>query len=317
MEHQHHLTYARIDINALRHNLNEICRLARQNTFAISTRPAEEKKPPQIAVMTVVKADAYGHGMVPVAKVLNKQGVDIFGVSDVKEGIQLREAGIKKPIILFESTLPDFAEEIERYKLTPMVCTLELAAELNNYAAMRKKPIDVHIEIDTGMGRLGIWHEEALAFIEAVFKLKWIRVTGLMTHFPAADTDKKFTLQQVKNMYKLVVSLDKRGMVVPYIHAANSMGLAGYETSVLNLVRPGLMLYGLYPHPRLKRTIDLKPVMSVHTRIIFTKDIAKGRSISYGRTFFTRKNMKIAVLPVGYSDGYFRQFSNKASVILK
>lgn len=305
-----------MNLNALRHNLREIRRLAEKNTFSLPTRPASGNDVPKINILTVVKADAYGHGMAPVAKELEKAGVDVFAVSDVKEGIALRNTGIKKPILLFESTLPVFAEDIARYKLTPMVCTMELAAELDAHAARLKKPIDIHIEVDTGMGRLGVWHEDAFTFVEKVFKLKWLRLTGLMSHFPAADTDKKFTLQQVQHITDLVIDLDKAGMVVPYIHAANSMGLAGYETRVLNLVRPGLMLYGLYPHPDLKQTIDLRPVMSVHTRVIFTKDVAKGRSISYGRTFFTQKDMRIAVLPIGYSDGYFRQFSNKASVLI-
>src|SRR3989338_105698 len=166
------------------------------------------------------------------------------------------------------------------------------------------------------MGRLGIWHEEAYEFIQKVYALRHLRIMGIFTHFPAADTDKLFTKGQVKNLYALVKKLDRSGLIVPYIHAANSMGLAGFKTHVLNLARPGLMLYGLYPHPGLRKKILLKPVLNVRSRVIFLKNVAKGRSISYGRTFFTKKDMLVATVPIGYNDGYFRAFSNNASVLI-
>src|SRR3989338_2494785 len=166
------------------------------------------------------------------------------------------------------------------------------------------------------MGRLGIWHEEAYEFIQKVYALRHLRIMGIFTHFPAADTDKLFTKGQVKNLYALVKKLDRSGCIVPYIHAANSMGLAGFKTHILNLARPGLMLYGLYPHPGLRKKIRLKPVLNVRSHVIFLKKVARGRSISYCRTFFTKRDMLGATGPVGYSDGYFRALSNKAAVLI-
>ena len=139
---------------------------------------------------------------------------------------------------------------------------------------------------------------------------------GIYTHFPVADTDRAFTKGQVACLYKLVKKLDRSGLIVPFIHAANSMGLAGYKTRILNLSRPGLMLYGLYPHPSLCKKIQLKPVLNVRSHVIFLKKVAKGRSVSYGRTFFTKKDMLVATIPIGYNDGYFRALSNKAAVLI-
>ncbi|MBF0533027.1 MAG: alanine racemase [Candidatus Omnitrophica bacterium] len=312
-----HLTWVEVDLKALKHNLSEIRRLTQRNLFVLPTRPySKEERPPVMNVLTVVKADAYGHGMDRIAPLLDQSGVDFFGVSDVAEGIRIREIGIKKSVLLFESTLPDYAPEILRYRLMPAIGNWELATALNRAAEKAKRSIEAHVKIDTGMGRLGVWHAEAFAFIRRLMSLRRLRIMGLMTHFPSADTDKRFTLSQIKILYDLVIKLDLSGLVIPYIHAANSMGLAGYETRVLNLCRPGIMLYGLYPHAAARNAINLRPVMSVKSRVIFLKEVAKGRSISYGRTFFSQKDMRVAVIPLGYHDGYFRMFSNRASVLI-
>jgi len=252
-----------------------------------------------------------------VGKLLNRCGLENFGVSDLAEGILLRKAGIKKTILLFESTLPQLAGRIITNNLIPTVCTLELAKALNRTAAKAHKKINIHIEIDTGMGRLGVWHKEAINFIKEIYPLKNLNIHGLYTHFPVAETDKSFTLSQVIKLSTLVKKLDQQGLVIPFIHAANSMGLAGYKTHVLNLARPGLMVYGLYPHRNLKKRIKLKPAMSVGSTVIYLKEVGKGRSISYGRTFIAKDNMKVATIPIGYNDGYLRQFSNKASVVIE
>ena len=311
------LTYAEIDLKALRHNLRQINKLAARTKFYLPTRSDPKKilNGPEL-ILAVIKADAYGHGMDRVAALLNKAKVGFFGVSDVGEGMALRKAGIKKPVLLFESTLPFQAADIIRYRLMPTVRTLELARALDRLAGQSGKKVDVHVKVDTGMGRLGIWHEEAFDFAHKVHALRHLRIMVIYTHFPAADTDRLFTREQVKYLYELVKKLDRSGLIVPYIHAANSMGLAGFKTHILNLARPGLMLYGLYPHPGLRKKIFLKPVLNVHSRVIFLKNVAKGRSISYGRTFFTRKDMLVATIPIGYNDGYFRAFSNKASVLI-
>ncbi len=313
-----HLTWVEIDRKAIQHNLKALQKLTEKNRFVLMHRPLHKKFHAQVQyILSVIKADAYGHGAKEVSELLDQEGVGYFGVSDVKEGMQLRVFGIKQPILLFESTLPEFIKDIVAYDLMPTICTLKLAKALNAYAKKQKKMIDVHILVDTGMGRLGIWHEDAYACIKKIFtQYKGLRVMGIYTHFPVADTDKKFTKNQINDLYALVTRLDGEGMIIPFIHAANSMGLAGYKTNILNLARPGLMLYGLYPHEILKKQIHLKPAMSVKSRIIFLKKVKKGRSISYGRTFFSLKDMKIATLPIGYYDGYFRLFSNKSHVLV-
>ncbi|MBI5415910.1 MAG: alanine racemase [Candidatus Omnitrophica bacterium] len=294
-----YLTWTEIDLNAIRHNFRVLRKLAGK-----------------AKVLTVIKADAYGHGMLPVAKVLVQEKVDFIGLSNLTEGIALRKAGIKTPVLLFETTLAEQAKDIVDYHLTPTVCTYELAAALNRYAEKRKRVVDVHVKVDTGMGRLGVWHEEALGFIKKLNRLPNLRLQGVCTHFPSADTDRAFTQKQIQQLADLVSQLRDNGLAVPYVHAANSMGLAGYPNKILNLARPGLMLYGLYPHVRLEKKISLRPAMSVHSRIIFLKRIEKGRSISYGRTFIARRPMTVATLPVGYSDGYLRGLSGKADVLI-
>ena len=179
-----------------------------------------------------------------------------------------------------------------------------------------KQNVPIHIKIDTGMGRLGIWHKEALSFVQDIHRLRCLTIDGIYTHFPSADMDRKFTQKQIEQLRDLAEKLNKQGFAVPYIHAANSMGLAAYKTDLLNLARPGLMIYGLYPHLGLKKKINLKPAMSVRSKIIFLKKITRGRSISYARTFIAPHNMTVATIPIGYSDGYSRRFSNKASVLI-
>lgn len=294
-----HLTYAEINLNAIRHN------------FRVLRKIAEKAK-----ILTVIKADAYGHGMLPIAKLLVQEKVDFIGLSNLNEGITLRKAGVKIPILLFETTLAEQAKDIIGYRLTPTVCTHELAAALNRYARKRKCVVDIHVKVDTGMGRLGIWHEEALGFIKKLSRLENLRIQGICTHFPSADTDRAFTQKQIQQFSTLVGQLKRSGLNILYVHAANSMGLVGYNAQILNLARPGLMLYGLYPRPGLEKKVNLRPAMSVHSKIIFLKRIEKGRSISYGRTFIAPRPMTVATLPVGYSDGYLRGLSGKADVLV-
>ena len=294
-------TWAEIELKAVEHNYKELKGLAGRH----------------VEILPVVKGDAYGHGMRKISLLLDRLGVKIFGVSDMEEAVELRENGIKKKILLFESTLPSDTPLIVKYDLTPTICTMELAVTLNRYARKAGKRIDVHVEVDTGMGRLGIWHQEAPRFIADLMRLMNLSIKGIYTHFPVAETDRSFTQHQIRNLYRLVNVLDKKGMVIPYIHAANSMGLCGYGTRILNLARPGLMLYGLYPKSELKRKLFLRPVMSVKSTVMFVKRSAKGRSISYGRTFIAKKDMEIATLAIGYRDGYLRSLSNRSSVIIK
>lgn len=294
-----YLTWAEIDLGAIRHNFRVVRKLAGT-----------------AKVLTVIKADAYGHGMLAVARVLVQEKADFIGLSNLTEGIALRKAGIKTPVLLFETTLAEQAKGIIDYNLIPTVCTYELAAALDRYAEKRGRVVDIHVKVDTGMGRLGVWHEEALGFIRKLRRLRNLRVQGLYTHFPVADIDRAFTRKQIQQFIMLLQQFKADGWQIPYVHAANSMGLAGYGTHLFNLARPGLMLYGLYPRPELEKKISLRPVMSVHSKIIFLKRVEKGRSISYGRTFIAPRTMTVATLPIGYSDGYLRGLSGKADALI-
>jgi len=291
------MTWAEIDLSALRHNYKTL-----KKNF--------------VELLPVIKADAYGHGMIEVAAELNRLGVKMFGVSDVIEGMELRRSGFKNQILLLESPLPETVADVVTCGLTPTVSTLELARALDREAEGRGQKIKIHIEIDTGMGRLGVWHEDAVDFIRRVASFSSLIIDGIFTHFPLSDSNAKFTQQQLKDFAYTVNSLGNLKNKIRYIHAANSMGLASYKNSILNLARPGLMIYGLYPREDLRKKIKLKSVMSVKTRVIYVKELEKGRGVSYGHTYVAKKKMKVATLSIGYSDGYFRILSNKSAVLI-
>ena len=295
----HSLTWAQIDRKALVHNIRAIKRLAKEK-----------------GILAIIKADAYGHGMVETAECLVHEKVNYFGVSDVREGIRLRKAGIKAPILLLENTLPSMASLVVDHRLTATVCNKELAFVLHQEAKRKRRRVPIHIKIDTGMGRFGIWHTEAYEFIQMLRPLKGLDIEGIYTHFPSADTDLIFTQHQIDLFERIILYLRSDDLRISYIHAGNSASLSGYRDRVLNLVRPGIMLYGLYPHERLRSLISLKPAMRVHSQVIFLKTIEKGRSISYGRTFVAKRRMKVATVPLGYADGYFRSISGKGAVLI-
>jgi alanine racemase len=294
-------TWVEIDLSALEFNFRQIKKLV-----GIKTK-----------VLCVVKADAYGHGMIEVSKKLAKCGADYLGVASIDEAIKLRKSGIKLPILILELIPVEHARYIVDYNLTQALCTEKLAKSLNNYAKRKGKTARVHIKIDTGMGRLGVWHEDAIGFIKKINQLKNIKIEGIYTHFPVADTDRFFTNHQVRYFENLIKKLKKNNIDIPLRHAANSTGVIDYRCSYLNLVRPGLMLYGIYPKESFRSKLRLRPVLSFKTRILFIKKIPEGRSVSYGRTYFAKKPTIIATLPVGYSDGYLRCLSNKAEVLIR
>ncbi len=310
-------TRAIVDLKAIRHNLRILKQLAKKNVCSLKDRRnVKDDGLSSGDLLAVIKADAYGHGMMESARLIRKEkGVQI-AVSDVSEGKALREAGIKGPVILLETSLPDQAGDIVRYDLTPTVCGWELAEALNRAASGLKKPYPIHVKIDTGMGRQGIRLDEAYGLVCEIFCLKHLRVQGLYTHFPSADTNPAFTKKQIRAFQTLVEKLDRDGLFVPFVHASNSAGLAAYKTGLFNLFRPGLMLYGLHPSPVFKKKILLKPALSVVSKIILIKDVRKGEGISYGQTFTAAGSLKTAVVPIGYNDGYFRVFSNKAHVLI-
>ena len=293
-------TRAVIDLHALTHNYAEV------------TRRIGGRK-----VLAVVKAEAYGHGAVPVARHLAGLGAHMFGVALVEEGRDLRDAGIMAPILVMGPVFPEQAGAIVKGKLTPVVYTLANARALSDAAAGAGSTLAVHVKIDTGMGRIGLSPEEAVDFIVTAGKLPGLVVEGLMTHFADADLrDKAFASAQMDRFESLIRLLEAKGIAIPLRHAANSAAVLEYGRALLNMVRPGLMLYGYNPLES-GFSADLHPVLSLITRVAFLKKVPAGVPISYGRTFVTRRESLIATIPVGYADGYSRGLSNKGEAIVR
>ncbi|MDD5135936.1 MAG: alanine racemase [Candidatus Omnitrophica bacterium] len=293
-------TWAEIDLRAIEHNFKQVRRLVGKETN----------------IMIVVKANAYGHGIVEVSKVLERLGVDYLGVATTDEAVRLRENGIKTPILVLGSVLPDEVKVLIRNNITLTLCNEDLLE------AIRKETADglkakVHIKVDTGMGRIGVWHEEALHFIKNLAQEKHIVIEGIYTHFSSAGRDDFFTNYQIESFEKLLARLEGFDIRVPLRHAANSIATVDFKRSHLNLVRPGLIIYGMYPKHTFPKLIKLKPALSLKTKIVYIKETPPGRSISYGRTHVTQKHTRIATLPIGYADGYARNLSNRASVLVR
>lgn len=292
-------TRAEVNLGRIAHNFREIRKLLL----------------PKIKVMVCVKADAYGHGLIPVAKKVVSCGADYLGVASVDEGIALRENHIRTPVLILGMVLSGDIVPLFKYNLTPTVCTKELAGSINSLGRSVGRKINVHIKVDTGMGRLGILQKDAFDFVKRVRRMRFINIEGVFTHFPLADSDARFTLRQIELFARLVEELKRSGIDIPLVHAANSMGLIGYKMSHFNMVRPGLAIYGLYPRAGLK--IKLKPVLSLKTRVIFVKNVPAGYGISYGHEYVTKKATRIAILPIGYGDGYPRNLSNRAPILIR
>jgi len=293
-------TWAEIDLGAIRHN----CR-------AIQGHLGKD-----IAIMAVVKANAYGHGILEVSRVLEKLKIAYLGVATLDEALALRARRVKAPILILGSILPEEARIAVWNNVTLTLCNRELLKALRSIAGRGTKP-KVHVKIDTGMGRIGVWHEKAVNFIRDVKKDDDIKVEGVYTHFSIAGRDKFFTQYQIDAFNKILSCLEKLKIEIPLRHAANSIACVDWKKSHLNMVRPGIIIYGIHPKRSFPRRIDLKPAFSLKTKIVFIKDTPPGRSISYGRTYITQSHTKIATLPIGYADGYGRILSNKAEVIVR
>ena len=269
---------------------------------------------PKVKILVPVKSDAYGHGIVAIAKRLEALGIDYLGVASIDEGIALREASITKPILILSTVLSVDVQTLFDYRLVPTVCTKELAFKLNSRAKQKKMVMPIHIKVDTGMHRVGVAHADAFNFIKEIASLKHVKIEGVFTHFPCADNKPSFTRKQIALFEELVKRLKTEGIDIALTHTSNSMGVIGYPEGNFAMVRPGLMLYGLYPKDNLE--IRLKPLLGLKTKIIFIKTVPKGKGISYGHTYVTSRKMTVATLPIGYGDGYPRSLSNKAYCLI-
>lgn len=267
--------------------------------------------------MAVVKADAYGHGVLPVARATIEAGADRLAVALPEEGAELREAGFKVPIQVFGEILPPQASLFIDYDLIPTISKIETAQKINELA--RKKDIikKVHLIIDTGMGRIGVFPDKALEFVEKVRILSNLKIEGLMTHFSKADErDKEYTRQQWDKFNFVIQKLEEEGIKIPIKQAANSATIIDLPDMKLDMVRPGIMTYGLRPSHEVDQDFPLKPALSWKAKIVYLKDVPAGYGISYGATYITQKHTKIATIPLGYADGFSRHLSNKGEVLI-
>lgn len=298
-------TRAEINLDALEHNLGCIKKLA-----------GTKKN-----ILAVVKADAYGHGAVQVARVLEAGGIDFLGVATCEEGTELRQASISTPIIVLGGAFEGQGAAILDHDLIPVVYNLESAQALSKSAVTGGRKIKIHIKIDTGMGRLGIMPSQVRPFFEQLVKLKGLEIHGILTHL--ADTNKdsgaedEFTRRQIDLFQQTIDELARMGIHPPYTHVANSAAIMTGLPHACNLVRPGIMLYGISPTRGMKQAIALAPVMRLATRIVSLKRVPRGTSISYGRTFTCERDSLIAALPIGYADGYSRSLSNRGEVLVR
>lgn len=293
--------FAEIDLAALR-----------QNIVAIKQRVHPAK------VMAVVKADAYGHGAVAVANAALQAGAEYLGVALVEEGIELRQAGILAPILVFGGVMPDQISLFFEFNLEMTVYTREIAAEISRICQIRQQSARIHVKVDTGMNRVGVHWQSARDLIRKICELPGLELIGLSTHFATADEkDKTYANLQLSRFRKVIDQLAANGIEIPLIHAANSGAILDMPDAWFNLVRPGMMLYGWYPSRETSESVAIQPVMCFKTRVLHVKEIAAGESVSYGRKFIATKPTRIATLPVGYADGYNRLLSNQGQVLIR
>ncbi len=298
-----YVTWAEIDLDAIAWNVRQLKKHLGERT----------------ELMAVVKANAYGHGTLPVAQVALQNGATRLAIGRVDEAIKLRKAGIEAPILLLCYTTPAQSRDIVRYGLTPTVNALEQAQALSQaVAAQDTPPLTIHIKVDTGMGRFGLMPEEALDFARAVTAMPALTLEGFYTHFAAADeADASHTHRQFTVYAQVVQQLEGAGIPVPVKHVANSAATMRFPEMHLDMVRCGIAMYGLYPSPEMERNLVLRPAMALKSRVGRVRTLPAGWAISYGRTYVTTEPTPVALVPAGYGDGYRRILSNKGAVLIR
>ncbi len=282
------------------------------NNFKIIKKAVGNKK-----IMAAIKADAYGHGAIEVAKTLQRLGVDMFGVASIEEGIELRLAGIRTKIVILSPIMDEQIDECIEYNLIPTISEIAFFERLNKKLMHYRKPILVHIEVDTGMTRTGFPYDKSLDVFKKILSSQYIKIEGIFSHFPLADSDGAFSREQIKKFSYLIAQLDSMKIRPKFVHLANSSGIFRYPQSHFNLVRPGITLYGLKSSPEVIYNNHFKPVMSLKSKIVNIRTVPRGTPISYGHTYYTSRESRIATLSVGYGDGYPRMLSNNADVLCR
>ena len=324
--------WAEIDLSALAHNLAQVRR----------------QVGPHVAVMGLVKADAYGHGAVPIARELSRLGVRHFCVASPEEALELRAsekteglgerpseaetAGVesagasmgepgsaigKASLLILGGTLPEEADAVFEAGAAVTISDAEVARGFAARAVTRGLTLPVHLKIDTGMGRLGVRAEKAVDLAIELAGLRGVRLEGLLTHFPAAAEDPDFTESQIALFDRLCREIAARGIAVPLRHTANSAAVGAHPKSFFNAVRPGISLYGYDPLPPDRRSLHVRPVLSLKTRIVLLKRYVPGDTIGYGRTYVVQQELLAAVVPIGYADGLNRLLSNRGEMLVR
>ncbi len=272
--------------------------------------------PEGVKILAVVKADAYGHGAVPVSLKLENLGVEYFGVAIPEEGVELRKGGVKGPILVLGGIFGREVDEIFRFRLTPVIFRKDSLETLSREAERRRRKVKVHLKVDTGMGRLGVPFDLWYDFLRETKRFPKIEIEGILSHFSMTDEEKDFTQNQWRFFQRAVTMAEEMGISCQCLHMASSATLTAFPAYSSKVVRPGIMLYGSYPSPAFRALIPLKPVMTLKTRIHFLKWVPLGTRISYGGTFTTKRESLIATLPIGYADGYSRRLSNHGEVLI-
>jgi alanine racemase len=296
-------TVADINLGAIHHNLTVV-------------RKKIGKHP---RIMAVVKANAYGHGIIDVAKsVLKEKKADYLGVAIIEEGVELRNEKIVAPILSFTAPFDEQLDLFLRYGIDCTICTMATARRLNALAQAVGIKAVVHVKVDTGMGRIGIPANEATSFIESLLAMPFLELKGIYTHFATSDEARSpYAMKQLRLFTSVVNSLRSHNITIPIVHCANSGAIIQFPESYFDMVRPGIMMYGYAPSPSSQRRLQLQPALSLHSRISFLKTVEKGSSISYGRRYITPRKTKIASIPIGYADGLNRDLTNKISVLIR
>ena len=297
--------YAGINLSAVLHNLEEMHKNIEKDT----------------KIVAVIKTDGYGHGALPIAKAIeNVPYLWGYAVATADEAMALIDDGRKKPILILGISFPEQFDTIIRNDIRPCVCDFDTAKKLSEIAVAKNKICHIHIKIDTGMSRIGFQvKKETANIIYEISKLPNIEIEGLFTHFANADeTDKTPTMEQIDLFQIMCQMLEEKGINIPLKHCSNSAGIVDIPKANMNMVRAGIILYGLWPSNEVnKRAMELQPVMSLKSHISYIKDLEAGRKVSYGGVYVTPCEQKIATVPVGYGDGYARSLSEKGYVLVR
>ena len=297
-----HSSRAIIDLNAYASNLALVRRFAVHGC----------------ALIPVLKANAYGHGAVPLAKKALEAEPLLLGIATVEEGIELREAGIETPLLLMLQPNREALPLCIQYRLTLVISDTGLAEALGKLAAAVNWTAPVHIKVDTGMGRQGAALDDALNTIQYISRIVHVDIQGICTHFASSEIQEdSFTFGQIKNFKTLIKQVDKIGIPYEIAHAANSAAIVHYRDSHFDAVRPGLVTYGVWPSREKANTPQLKPVLRWETRIVHLRELGSGCPIGYSRTFTTSSDTRTAILPVGYADGFLHSLANNAEVRIR